>query len=339
MRNKEIKRDRIKYCFDHYGFGWIFIRFAYRFGMLSDIKLYEFKYVHLKKYYGRMTAKYGWESVIETEVKKYFRLYAPNEGGLGNLDKPETFNEKIAWLKIHGDNDFRTRLADKYLVREYVSERIGEQYLIPLYAVWNNLDEMDFSILPNKFVIKVNDGCGFNYLCHNKDEIDYAKLKKTIKKWMQESFGYVTFEPQYFNIQKKIIAEKLEEEKGKISLTDYKFYCFNGIPKFIHMVCDRDEETGLYKAAFYDLNWNVMNFNYVEHQAEENIEKPKSLNEMIDVATKLSEGIPFVRVDLYEIDGNVKFGEMTFTPLGGYCNWKPNGTNMMLGRMIELTEN
>lgn len=258
-----------------------------------------------------------------------------------NLKNPKTFNEKIQWLKLYDSTPLKTQLADKYLVRDWVKEKIGEEYLIPLLGVYDNFDEIDFDKLPNQFVIKCNHGCGYNIIVTDKSTLDKNEAKEKITKWMNEDFAFKNgLELHYSNIQRKIIIEEyIENANG--DLYDYKFWCFNGNVEYIQFLSERN--TNGLKMAFYDKNWNKQNFVYSYPLDEKNIEKPNNLETMIELAEKLSKDFQHVRVDFYRLNnGKIYFGEMTFTSCSGTCKWAEKErlidgcTNGYLGEKIEL---
>lgn len=252
-----------------------------------------------------------------------------------NLDNPLTFNEKIQWLKLYDSTPIKTRLADKYLVREWVKETIGEEYLIPLLGVYDKFDEIDFNKLPDRFVIKCNHGCAYNIIVKDKSKLNISEIKQKVNKWMNENYykKYKT-ELHYRDIKPKIIIEKFIEDKNCEELNDYKFFCFNGDVKYVQVISERKE--GSHKVSFYDKNW-MKQIWYNGELYEKAIIKPKKLNLMIKLAEKLSNGHNFVRVDLYHInDETVYFGEMTFTPASGTLKWSDETINKQFGEWITL---
>lgn len=251
-----------------------------------------------------------------------------------DLENPKTFNEKLQWLKLYDSTPLKTRLADKYLVRDWVKEKIGEEYLIPLLGVWDSFDEIDFDALPNQFVLKANHGCGWNIIVTDKSKFDKADAKKKFDSWMKLNFAYsFGLELQYLNIPPKIIAEAYVENAGD-DLYDYKVFCFDGRAESIMFLSER--KTGL-KMAFYDLQWNKLPFTYSFPRNPEDIPKPQNLDLLISLAEKLSEGFAHVRVDFYILnDGTLKFGEMTFTSASGSCKWNPPEQNRIYGDLITL---
>ena len=253
-----------------------------------------------------------------------------------NLDNPRTFNEKIQWLKLYDSTPIKTRLADKYLVRDWVKEKIGEQYLIPLLGVYDKFEEIDFEKLPNQFVIKCNHGCAYNIIVKDKTKLDLADVKAKLDKWMSENFAFKCgYELHYRDIKPKIIIEKYIENKGADDLYDYKFWCFDGKVAYIQFLSERNL-SGL-KMAFYDKDWVKQTFVYSHPLDTKKIEKPNNLDEMIRLAEILSKGFPHVRVDFYRLnDGTIYFGEMTFTSASGSCKWNEEQINLELGKMIKL---
>lgn len=253
-----------------------------------------------------------------------------------DLENPKTFNEKIQWLKLYDSTALKTRLADKYLVRDWVREQIGEEYLIPLLGVWDNFDDIDFDKLPNQFVLKCNHGAGMNIIVKDKSALNIGEIKIKINKWLNTNYAFnYGLELHYGDIKPKIMAESYMENAGD-NLSDYKIFCFNGKPNCIEYLMDR-HTVGL-KVAFFDLCWNKLPFTNINYPLITNeISKPKNLDLMIQLAEKLAEGFAFVRVDFYVLnDGSVKFGEMTFTPASGAINWFPKEQNIVFGNLLEL---
>lgn len=286
-------------------------------------------------------------SEIQQKIRKYCApemrpialadWYYERTGKVLDLDNPQTFNEKIQWMKLYDSTPIKTRLADKYLVREWVKEKIGEEYLIPLLGVWDNFDEIDFDKLPNQFVLKCNHGCGYNIIVKDKTNFDICEARKKINSWMGEDFAFKGgFEMHYSDIPRKIIAEKYIENSNN-DLYDYKVWCFNGKAQYVQFLSERNTD-GL-KMAFYDRNWNKQDFVYSYPLDIKENPKPKNIDILLKLAEKLSESFSHVRVDFYITnDGQIYFGEMTFTSCSGMSNWQPKSTDLMLGQMIELRE-
>ncbi len=264
------------------------------------------------------------------------RWYRNKTGKFLDFDNPETFNEKIQWLKLYDSTPIKTRLADKYLVREWVADKIGEQYLIPLLGVYDNFDQIDFGSLPDRFVIKCNHGCAYNVIVKNKNYFDIDDAKQKINVWLQEKFAFENgCEMHYKNIN-PIIIESFLENKDE-DLYDYKFWCFDGKVKYIQFLSERN--TNGLKMAFYDTNWNKQKFVYSYPLDSKTIERPDNLDEMIFLAEKLSKGFSHVRVDLYRLDdGTIYFGEMTFTSASGICRWNDKKIDRQFGDWIKLPD-
>ena len=270
----------------------------------------------------------NWAANYPAGYAKY--LYRRTKGQKLNLMNPKTLDEKNFWLRLYSDLTLWTELADKYKVRDYIKQCGLGHILVKLYGVWDKAEDIDFDKLPDKFVLKTNHGFNKIILVPDKNKIDTEKVKKQLDRWMKERYGLVSFETHYWNIQRKIIAEEYLQDTGSrrlsSSLIDYKFLCINGEPEMIFVIYDRKkgtekahDEPGL-KTFTADLNWNLRN-DVIPECAEKvhalKIPKPKCLSEMIEIARILAKPFPMVRVDLYEVNGKVYFGELTFTPGGG----------------------
>lgn len=233
-----------------------------------------------------------------------------------NLKNPQTFNEKLIWLKLNTyyDNPLVTQCADKYRVRDYV-EKCGLKYILnDLIDAWDTVDEINWDKLPSKFAIKCNHGSGYNIICDSKKDLNIKETNKTIQSWLDEDYWKYYAEVNYKFINKKIICERyLDSDQGFLPV-DYKIYCFHGVPKAILVMFDRDNET---KGIFMDVNWGFLSTASKYKEIKEIPAKPQSLDKMLDAAVKLSKPFPFVRVDFYQYNNNPIFGEMTFTPAGG----------------------
>ena len=252
-----------------------------------------------------------------------------------NLKEPKTFNEKLQWLKLYDRNPEYTKMVDKYEAKKYVANIIGKKYIIPTLGVWDKFEDIEFDKLPKQFVLKPTHTSGNVFICKDKEKINYKQLRKMINKWLKRDYYLVHREWPYKNIKPKIIAEQYMVDDSGMKLKDYKFFCFNGIAQTI-LVCSN--RNGSFKNTnFYDISWNLQPFTREKHKnSNEQIKKPKNLDEMITVAEKLSKDIPFVRVDLYEINGKVYFGELTFYPSSGFEGFEPEEWDKKLGDMLEL---
>lgn len=250
-----------------------------------------------------------------------------------NLQNPKTFGEKIQWIKMYGGLEDYSQFVDKYSVREIIKSKIGENYLAKLYGVYYNADDIDFEKFPNRFVLKCTHGCGYNLICKDKTTLNIEKTKEILHKWMNEEFYKNAKEIQYKNVTPTIICEEyLEDDQGK--LLDYKYFCFNGKPEFIEVVSDRENDT---RADFYTVNWEKLNLRTKFKNSNINIEPPKGLELMTELAGKLSRDYPFVRVDFYNIGGRVIFGELTFTPGGGVSKFRPIEKDIEIASKIDLS--
>ena len=252
-----------------------------------------------------------------------------------NLKEPRTFNEKLQWLKLYDRKPEYTKMVDKYEAKKYVANIIGKKYIIPTLGLWDKFEDIEFDKLPKQFVLKPTHTSGNVFICKDKEKINYKQLRKMINKWLKRDYYLVHREWPYKNIKPKIIAEQYMVDDSGMKLKDYKFFCFNGIAQTI-LVCSN--RNGSFKNTnFYDINWNLQPFTREKHKnSNEQIKKPKNLDEMITVAEKLSKDIPFVRVDLYEINGKVYFGELTFYPSSGFEGFEPEEWDKKLGDMLEL---
>jgi hypothetical protein len=219
-------------------------------------------------------------------------------------------------------------------VRNHIRKSIGEEYLVPLIAVYDTVDEIDWGSLPEKFVLKCNHASGRNIICYNKDMLDKTESIKKLRKWLKNNFFWHGREWIYKNIKPRIIAEKFLEDNTGV-LLDYKFMCFNGEPKCLFVCSDRNTSNAL-KVDFYDMNWEHMPFERHYKNSGQIISKPICFDTMVELSKRLSEGIPFVRVDLYEVNGNVYFGELTFYPGNGLEEFSPEYYDELLGSWITL---
>lgn len=251
-----------------------------------------------------------------------------------DLDNPETFNEKMQWLKLNDRKDIYTTMVDKYKVKNYVADRIGKQYIIPTLGVYDKFGDIDFSKLPEQFVVKCTHDSGGLVICTDKCRFNKEKTRKTINKFLRRRYFYIHREWPYKNVQPRIIVEKYIMNKNGEGLIDYKVMCFNGKAKMIFTCTDRFTD-GL-KVTFFDLDWNKMPFERHYPSSNKRIERPKNLEEMISLSEKLSNGIPFVRIDWYEVDGKLYFGEYTFYPGGGLEEFSPERWDKKIGDLIDL---
>lgn len=271
----------------------------------------------------------------EKYLKKMFKLVFGKEP---DLDNPQTFNEKLQWLKLHDRNPLYTTLVDKYAVRDYIKEKLGEEYLNPLVGgPWTNARDIDFDKLPDQFVLKCTHDSGSIVICLDKETFDMKTAIKKLNRALKRNYYYLKREWPYKDVKPCIIAEKYLADESESELKDYKFMCFNGNVECSFVCSERFSKDGL-KCTFYDRNWNKMPFERHYRSVAAEIGKPQNYNEMIILAEKISIGIPFVRVDFYEINKKVYFGELTFYPGSGFEEFRPSEWDEIFGSWIKLPE-
>lgn len=259
--------------------------------------------------------------------------YKRNMGEKLNLDNPKTMNEKLQWIKLYDRNPDYINLVDKYEVRNVVEEKIGAEYLIPLLGVWDTVDEINWEDLPNKFVLKCTHDSGGVIICKDKEKLNISETKEKLQKLLNRDYYLAGREWPYKDVRRKIIAEKFMENLSSSSLSDYKFYCFNGEPKLLFIASDRDKEV---KYDFYNMEFEHLPIGLRNSKKELN--KPEKFEEMIQIAKTLSKGIPHVRIDLYNINGKIYFGEFTFFTDSGYEVFAPDHEKFsnIFGSWIDL---
>jgi len=274
---------------------------------------------------------------LSVEDKSRYLTYMFKEyvGYTPDLRNPKTFNEKIQWLKLYYHNPLMTVCADKYKVREYVSEKIGAEYLVPLLGAYDSPNEIDFESLPNQFVLKVNWGSGQNVVCKDKSQLDCKSAKTKLVRWLKPSSNHYfhAFEWGYKNINPKIVCEKYISALERCPRV-YKIMCFDGEPKIVQLVFN-DKQTNE-TINYYDVDWQLLPFrqNFANNPVK--IEKPSRLMEMFEMARKLSKPFPFVRTDFFEVEDAVLFSEMTFYSDSGLADFHPSEWDLKLGNLINL---
>ena len=283
-------------------------------------------------------------TVISPELASRYRYRQTFFKGI-NLRDPQTFTEKLTWLKLNTyyNNPLVTQCADKYQVRKYVSDCGLDHLLNDLIDVYDSADDIDWEALPNKFVLKANHGSGYNIICEDKSRLNITETKATINKWMAEDYWKLFAETNYKFIEKKITSEKYLETEDGSYLYDYKVYCLNGQPQFIFVTKVKDDQTGgLYsEEIFMDTNWEFLTYIKKENLKKEDLsipEKPKSLDEMLSAAKKLSQPFPFVRVDFFEHNDAAIFAELTFTPRGGLAEPPVEINGRTLGEILDISK-
>ena len=256
---------------------------------------------------------------------------------------PKTFTEKIQWLKVYNRKPEYTTMVDKYAVKKYVAERIGEEYIIPTLNVWDRPEDIDWNILPDQFVLKTTHGgggCGV-VICKDKNKFDRQMAISKLRSSFNSDIYPILREWPYKNVPKRIIAEKFiapEENLLSSDLPDYKFFCFNGEPKYCQVIRDRQSKETI---DFYDMDWNHQEFvglNPIARNGQTAVPRPKHLDDMIRICRELAKDIPLVRVDLYIIGDKKYFGELTFYPASGFGVFTPNEWNERIGKLLVLPD-
>lgn len=250
-----------------------------------------------------------------------------------NLDNPKTFNEKLQWLKLYDRNPLYTKLVDKYLVKDWVAEKIGREYIIPTLAVYESPNEIVLDELPNQFVLKCNHDSGSVVICRDKNVFDFDEAKRKLDRCLKKSTYAFCGEWAYKDVPRRIIAEKYMEEVGQSDLMDYKLFCFGGVPRILYMSRDHARNC---TTDFFDMDFNRLPIRMQAPNSEIPPQKPKEFDELKRLASILSQGIPQVRVDFYVINGKIYFGEMTFYHCGGMVQVQPYEWNVKMGDMIQL---
>lgn len=253
-----------------------------------------------------------------------------------NWNAPKTFNEKLQWLKLYDRKPEYTIYVDKYAVRDYIAKTIGEEYLIPLLGVWDTPEEINFDQLPNQFVLKCNHDSGGLCICKDKSTFDIQSAKEKLGKSLVTDYYLASREWPYKNVPRKIIAEKYMEDSKTKELRDYKFFCFNGVVKALFVATDRQNKSTDTKFDFFDAEYNHLNFTHGHPNALQIPEKPKNFELMKKLAAQLAANMPHVRVDFYEINGKVYFGEMTFFHHSGFVPFRPEIWDKKFGSWLEL---
>lgn len=268
---------------------------------------------------------------VETVSKKYFKIVLHKKLDLKN---PSSFNEKVQWLKIYylPYNELAIKCSDKYLVREYVSECGLENNLAELIGVYNNANEIKWDSLPEKYVLKCNHGCRYNVVVTDKKSINPIKETKKLNKWLKEKFGYFNGEIHYNKIKPKIICEKYLGD----NLSEFKLYCLNGKVKFMYCVVNPNKENEM--ETFFDGQGKILDVKNALNPIYSEAKAPDCYNQLVEMSEKLAKPFPLVRVDWYIKDGNIYFGELTFTPFGGLLKFDPDKYDDIFGEMLDISE-
>lgn len=250
-----------------------------------------------------------------------------------NLRKPKTYNEKLNWLKLNDRNAKYSQFVDKYEVKKIVGEMIGQQYIIPTLGVWDKFDDINFNMLPEQFVLKCTHDSEGIVIVKNKFELDMDEAKKKIESALKQNFYYIGREWPYKNVKPRIIAEEYMEDHVDGELRDYKFFCFDGMPKAMFVASNRTTESVNFD--FFDLEFNHLDIKQKYAHANKALRKPDTFDEMIRLATVLSKDMPHVRVDFYEVNGKLYFGEMTFYHFSGFMPFEPKQWDYIFGAWIK----
>lgn len=269
----------------------------------------------------------------ESHIKTTYRIKL---GHKLNLKNPQRFTEKIQWLKLYNHDEAHTPMVDKYLAKKYVESKIGEKYITPTIAVYNNFSEIDIDSLPDKFVLKCTHDSGGLVICRDKSKLEWGGVKLTLESCLKRDFYKVFREWPYKNVKPRIIAEEYMENDSTEGLHDYKVWCFNGKAVYVQYITGRIGESTY--EGFYDKDWNLQPFSYHNPVVKTEIPKPSCLDELFRLASILAEGMPFVRIDFYILPNNsIRFGEITFFPMAGIEHFHPDSADLELGRLIDLT--
>lgn len=266
-------------------------------------------------------------------LKKLFKAHFHKEL---DLENPATFNEKLQWLKLYNRKPEYTMMVDKYKVREYIAQTLGEEYLIPLLGVWDDPDEIDFDALPDQFVLKCNHNSGLGMcICKDKSKLDIPKVKAELRKGLKQDYYLTGREWPYKDVPRKIICEKFMSDGSKEDLKDYKFYCFNGKVKMLGIYSDRNKPCPT-KVDYFDEKFQWLDLTWGYRHAEVTPGKPEEFLQMMEIAEKLAQKLPSIRVDLYLCGKGIYFGELTFFDGSGFDHMEPMEWDYKLGDWIDL---
>lgn len=296
--------------------------------------LYKLKIENIINFYSEMLRLYK-ENLTQFYIKGRKYIMELN-GKYYNDSNIMTIQDKLNWLIIHENPENKANIVDKILLHEYSKKVLGKDICVPIIKIYNNVDDIKFNELPDKFVIKCNHGSGMNIICNNKSNLNITETQYILKNWLNTNYGFQNFEYQYINIKRKVFVEKFLAD----DIIDYKVYCFNGNPKFIRV---QKKLINQKLNNYYNLDWSLNDIetglgSYFVRRPDIIVEKPKKLNIMIKYAKKLSSFFTFVRVDFYEIDNEIYLGELTFTPSNMIFNNKDYNQSLYLGNMLDLSK-
>ena len=288
-------------------------------------KGYRFSVFSILGFFNRLSD----EELLKRAYKAYF-------GRELDLENPKTFNEKLQWLKLHDRKPEYTIMVDKCEAKKYVAERIGEEYIIPTLGVWDRFDDIDFDALPDQFVLKTTHDSGGVVICRDKASLNKKKARKKLETSLKRNFYLRGREWPYKNVKPRIIAEQFIQSTKDGELPDYKFFCFSGEPKALFIATERNVPGTETKFDFFDMEFNHLDVRNGHPNAAVAPGKPVCFDEMCDLASKLSAGIPHLRVDFYEVEGKVYFGELTFSHWSGLVPFEPEQWDYTFGEWITL---
>ena len=279
----------------------------------------------------------GWFNFLPDRL--YLQLmFRANMDQKLDLKNPKTFNQKLQWLKLYDRKPHYTDMVDKYEAKRYVAERIGEQYIIPTFGVWDKFEDIDFDALPDQFVLKCTHDCGGLVICKDKSKLDIEAAREKINRCLKRNYYRHGREWPYKNVKPRILAEQYMEDTKTAELRDYKFFCFDGEVKALFIATERQKAGEEVKFDFFDADFNHLDFRQGHPNAIDCPEKPTKFDEMKVLAGKLSKGVPQIRVDFYEVDGEIYFGELTFSHFTGMVPFKPEEWDEKFGEWIDLPE-
>lgn len=293
-------------------------------------------FLRIKKTIDRRWYKWksGWMSRHASDEAYLKYIFRHRMGYNLNLENPRTYNEKLQWLKLHDVHEEYSHLVDKYEVKEIIRERIGDEYIIPTLGIYNSFDEIDFDSLPDQFVLKTTHDSGGVFVCPDKAKLDIAAARRKIEDSLHSNYYKKYREYPYKNVKPRILAESYMVDESGYELKDYKFYCFNGKCKMILIASDRCR--GSVKLDVFDPDFSHLNIKYGHPWSTHAIKKPENFEKMLEIVQLLSQGLPHVRVDLYNISGKIYFGELTFFSASGLIPIEPREWDYKLGEYIKI---
>ncbi len=270
-----------------------------------------------------------------TNDKLYYQTrYLIKHKSFVDLKKPETFSAKLIWLNLYDRNPQYNQIVDKFDVRSYIREKIGDKYLNDVYGLYDNVDQIDFESLPEQFVIKATHGSGWIVVCEDKSKLDWEAAKKEMNSWLDKNFYQLWGEWVYKDLKPRLICEKFLKNETESGLTDFKFYCFHGKIKYIQVDMDRFQN---HNRSYFDLDWKPLDFELGGCPTRKDpISKPVCYDEMLEIVNKLCQGYKFLRVDLYEVNGKIYFGELTLYSGNGMLVFNPKSYDKKIGSYLNL---